>query len=78
MVGQAIRGDEFAGKIPPTPEVLRAAIKARKTGPLVNCSPDEVGNMLPSVESPGLAAQLKEDLEKAWEKEQTKKSTMLL
>ncbi|WP_198141260.1 DUF4962 domain-containing protein [Verrucomicrobium spinosum] len=60
-----IRGDEFSGKIPPTPEVLLAAVKARKTGPLVTCSLDEVGNMLPTSEAPALAAQIKEDLEKS-------------
>ncbi|HSJ01544.1 MAG TPA: DUF4962 domain-containing protein, partial [Verrucomicrobium sp.] len=63
-----IRGSEFTAKIPPSPEALLAAIKARKTGPLVTCSPDEVGNMLPVAQAPTLAAQIKKDLEKSMEK----------
>lgn len=62
-----ISGKEYAAEIPPTPEAFVAAIKKRKTGPLIVCFPEEMGHILPTKEDPKLAAQIMGDCEKAFQ-----------
>jgi hypothetical protein len=60
-----ITGQEFSGEIPPTPEALLKEVKKRSDGPIVTCTKEEIGHLLPTQTWPELTAQIEKDAKKA-------------